>query len=144
MSSEPHPPPVASTAILIVDDNADNLRLVSFVLRKYGYDIREAVDAHSAMAAIRDRRPDLILMDIQLPGEDGLSLTRRIKADPALSDIVVVAFTSYAMKEDRFRALESGCDDYISKPVLPRTLPAKVAACLRQGPRSPSARSRGA
>jgi CheY-like chemotaxis protein len=86
--------------ILIVDDNATNLKLVAYLMRANGYDVDTALDAESAFEAIHLRRPEVVLMDIQLPGIDGLELTRRLKADPGTRDIVVIAVTAYAMKGD--------------------------------------------
>ncbi|MBA3392573.1 MAG: response regulator [Deltaproteobacteria bacterium] len=116
--------------MLIVDDNVTNLKLVAYLMKAKGYDVATAVDADSALASIAARRPHLILMDLQLPGVDGLELTRQLKADPTTRDIVIVAVTAYAMKGDQERAAEAGCDDYVTKPIDTRGLPAKVAAHL--------------
>jgi CheY-like chemotaxis protein len=116
--------------ILIVDDNATNLKLVAYLMTANGYDVGTALDAEAALRAIHDRRPQLILMDIQLPGIDGLELTRRLKSDPATRDIVIVAVTAYAMKGDQDKALAAGCDDYVTKPIDTRTLPATIARHL--------------
>lgn len=113
--------------ILIVDDNATNLKLVAYLMKANGFDVDTALEADSALAAIRAHRPDVILMDIQLPGIDGLELTRRLKADPETHDIVIVAVTAYAMKGDQDKALAAGCDDYITKPIDTRTLPETIA-----------------
>jgi CheY-like chemotaxis protein len=121
---------MAGERILIVDDNATNLKLVAYLMRANGYTVDTALDAESALDAIRVHRPDLILMDIQLPGIDGLELTRRLKADPATHDIVVVAVTAYAMKGDQDKALAAGCDDYITKPIDTRALPETIARHL--------------
>jgi two-component system cell cycle response regulator DivK len=103
--------------LLIVDDNEVNLELASFILLAAGFDVATALDAEQALQSIQARRPRLILMDIQLPGMDGLALTRLLKADPATRDIVVVAFTAYAMAGDETRMLAAGCDAYLSKPI---------------------------
>ncbi|TMQ04414.1 MAG: response regulator [Deltaproteobacteria bacterium] len=116
--------------ILIVDDNATNLKLVAYLMKANGYTVETALDAESAILAIRDNHPDVILMDIQLPGIDGLELTRRLKADPATRDIVIVAVTAYAMKGDQAKALAAGCDDYITKPIDTRALPEIIAQHL--------------
>ena len=116
--------------ILIVDDNATNLKLVAYLVRANGYDVETAIDAESAIRAIRAHPPRLILMDVQLPGIDGLELTRRLKAAPETAHIVVVAVTAYAMKGDQDRALAAGCDDYIFKPINTRALPATIARLL--------------
>ena len=116
--------------ILIVDDNATNLKLVAYLMKANGYDVATALDAESAIEALRANRPDVILMDIQLPGIDGLELTRRLKADPGTRDIVIIAVTAYAMKGDQDKALAAGCDDYITKPIDTRALPETIAKHL--------------
>lgn len=116
--------------ILIVDDNATNLKLVAYLMKANGYLVETALDAESALDAIGVNHPDVILMDIQLPGIDGLELTRRLKADPRTRDIVIVAVTAYAMKGDQAKALAAGCDDYITKPIDTRTLPETIARHL--------------
>jgi len=117
--------------ILVVDDNNTNLKLVSDVLGFDGYQILKASDAESAQSIIRDTPPDLILMDIALPGMDGLTLTRLLKADEATRHIIVVALTAFAMKGDEAKARAAGCDGYITKPIDTRTLPDAVAGYLR-------------
>jgi two-component system, cell cycle response regulator DivK len=121
---------MAGERILIVDDNAINLKLVAYLMKANGYTVVTALDAESAIEAIRANHPDVILMDIQLPGIDGLELTRRLKADPKTRDIVIVAVTAYAMKGDQAKALAAGCDDYITKPIDTRTLPETIAKHL--------------
>jgi CheY-like chemotaxis protein len=121
---------MAGERILIVDDNAINLKLVAYLMKANGYTVVTALDAESAIEAIRSNHPDVILMDIQLPGIDGLELTRRLKADPKTRDIVIVAVTAYAMKGDQAKALAAGCDDYITKPIDTRTLPETIAKHL--------------
>ena len=116
--------------ILIVDDNATNLKLVAYLMKAHGYDVVTALDAEFAIDAIRSNRPDVILMDIQLPGIDGLELTRILKADPETRDIIVIAVTAYAMKGDQDKALAVGCDDYITKPIDTRALPETIARHL--------------
>jgi CheY-like chemotaxis protein len=116
--------------VLIVDDNAVNLNLVAYLVQASGYEVETAGDAEAALAAIAARRPDLILMDLQLPGVDGLELTRRLKSDPETRDIKIIAVTAYAMKGDREKALEVGCDDYVTKPIDTRALPALIARHL--------------
>jgi CheY-like chemotaxis protein len=117
-------------SILIIDDNQMNLKLVRVVLQMAGYDVRTAPDAERAVAEIEGRRPHLILMDLQLPGMDGLELTRRLKADAATREVLIVAITAYAMKGDEQKAREAGCDGYITKPIDTRTLPQMVAGYL--------------
>src|SRR5665647_1101206 len=116
--------------ILIVDDNPTNLKLVAYLMRANGYEVSTAIDADAALANIRDKAPALILMDVQLPGIDGLELTRQLKADPATRDIIIVAVTAYAMKGDQDKAVAAGCDDYVTKPIDTRSLPATIARHL--------------
>jgi CheY-like chemotaxis protein len=115
------------TRILIVDDNPTNLKLVTFLVKAHGYDVDTAADAEAALLAIGEKRPTVILMDLQLPGIDGLELTRRLKSDPATRAIPVIAVTAYAMKGDHEKALAAGCDDYVTKPIDTRTLPDVIA-----------------
>ena len=123
-----------SARILIVDDNATNLKLVAYLVKAYGYAVTTAIDAPSALASIASERPDLILMDLQLPGVDGLELTRRIKTDPSTRDIAIIAVTAYAMRGDEEKAREAGCDDYVTKPIDTRTLPVTIARHLAKAP----------
>ncbi len=116
--------------ILIVDDNPVNLKLASSVLEFAGWQVMEAADANQALDVIRQTPPDLILMDIALPGMDGLSLTRQLKADQSTRNIRIVALTAFAMKGDDQKAREAGCDGYITKPVDTRKLPVQVAEIL--------------
>jgi CheY-like chemotaxis protein len=125
---------VTGPSILVVDDNATNLKLVSDVLEFEGYRILKAADAEAAQEILRETLPDLILMDIALPGMDGLTLTRRLKADEKTKRIVIVALTAFAMKGDDLKAREAGCDGYITKPIDTRTLPDAVAFYLRSDP----------
>jgi len=131
-------------AILVVDDNAINVDLVSFVLDLGGFVVRSAADGPAAMALIEHQRPDLILMDIQMPGIDGVQLTRQLKADPRTQQIVIVAFTAYAMKDDRAKLLATGFDDYLSKPIDVATFADQVRGCLsgaqRPGTHPPATR----
>jgi two-component system, cell cycle response regulator DivK len=117
--------------VLIVDDNPVNRKLLTFVLASSLYDVRTASDAEEAMTMLRGFLPRMILMDLQLPGMDGLELTRRIKSDPRTCGIVIVAVTAYAMKGDEERARDAGCDAYVTKPINTRTLPQTIAALLR-------------
>lgn len=116
--------------VLIVDDNPTNLKLVTYLVRTHGYEVDAAADAEQARAAIAANRPALILMDLQLPGIDGLELTRQLKADPATRDIKIVAVTAYAMKGDQEKALAAGCDAYVTKPIDTRALPTVIADLL--------------
>jgi CheY-like chemotaxis protein len=119
--------------VLVVDDNLTNLKLVAYLMRSKGYEVTTAVDAESALEAIRANKPDVILMDLQLPGVDGLELTRRLKADPATRDIKIIAVTAYAMKGDQDKARAAGCDDYVTKPIDTRTLPDLIARHVAGG-----------
>jgi len=123
--------------VLVVDDNSPNLELARFVLETAGFIVDGATSADEALACIAATPPALILMDIQMPGRDGLSLTRVLKADARTRDIVVVAFTAYAMKGDEQKAQAAGCDGQITKPIDVATFGATVAAFLR--PRAPAA-----
>jgi CheY-like chemotaxis protein len=122
---------VAGEPIMIVDDNAQNLKLLRVALLSDGYDVRTAADAEEALRILETFAPRVILMDLQLPGMDGLALTRRLKADPAHSRISIVAITAFAMKGDREKALAAGCDDYLPKPIdwdlLPHVIRSQLA-----------------
>jgi two-component system, cell cycle response regulator DivK len=119
-----------SKRILLVEDQPDNRKIIRDVFAPTGYEIIEAENGEGALAAIAKARPDLILMDIQLPIMDGYTATRRIKADPALRSIPIIAVTSYALSGEEKKAREAGCDDYIPKPYSPRELLAKVRQYL--------------
>jgi len=119
-----------SARILIVDDNPVNLKLATDVLEMEGYAVEKAVDAEQAQELLKRSTPDLILMDIALPGMDGLTLTRKLKADERLKRVPVVAMTAFAMKGDEQKALDAGCNGYITKPIDTRKLPQQVAAYL--------------
>jgi two-component system cell cycle response regulator DivK len=103
--------------ILVVEDNAANLKLVVFLLEKAGYETLQARDAEDGIRLARERQPVLILMDVQLPGMDGLAATRLLKADAATRQIKVVALTALVMAGDRERIVAAGCDAYIAKPI---------------------------
>ncbi len=121
--------------ILLIEDNAVNRRLAQFLLKSQGYEVWEATSAPEAFASLKEKRPDLILMDIQLPGMDGLTATKQLKADPATRDIPVLAVTSYAMKGDEAKAFEAGCSGYVTKPIDKTLFLQTVAKVLtdRQG-----------
>jgi CheY-like chemotaxis protein len=116
--------------ILIVDDNPANLRLATDVLEDAGCDIHQAVDAEQALAMLSKLQPDLIVMDIALPGMDGLTLTRKLKADPRLKDVPIVAVTASAMKGDDKKALAAGCHAYVTKPIDTRRFAQTILAYL--------------
>ena len=115
---------------MLVEDNAVNRRLAEFLLRSQGYLVREAATAQEAFEILKTERPDLIVMDIQLPGMDGLEVTRKLKEQPATADIPVIAVTSYAMKGDREKALAAGCVGYVTKPIDKKIFIDEVAAHL--------------
>ena len=121
---------MAGETILVVEDNPVNRRLAEFLLRSQGYQVREATTAKEAFEILKTERPDLIVMDIQLPGMDGLEVTRKLKEQPATADIPVIAVTSYAMKGDREKALAAGCAGYVTKPIDKNTFIQEVALRL--------------
>ena len=123
--------PTAAT-ILVVDDNPINLKLVSDLLAFEGYRVLKAEDGEEAAASVEAEPPDLILLDVDLPGIDGLTLTKRLKSDTRTADIVIVALTAFAMKGDRQRAMAAGCDAYVTKPIDTRGLPGQVAELLHR------------
>jgi CheY-like chemotaxis protein len=124
---------MAGEPILVVDDNPANAALVCFLLETSGYDVRSAADADEVIEMLTRFTPRLIVMDLQLPGMDGLELTRRLKADERTRHIVIVALTAYAMKGDEQRARDAGCDGYITKPIDTRALPGVISEHLRCG-----------
>jgi len=121
---------MAGEAILIVEDNPLNLKLVKAVLQQRGYDVQSAVSATSALLALETFHPRLILMDLQLPGTNGLELPRVLKANAATRDIMIVALTAAAMKGDDARARAAGCDGYLTKPIDIATFPAAITDFL--------------
>jgi len=112
--------------ILVVEDQEDNRRILRDLLASAGYEMIEAVTGEEGVALAAACRPDLILMDIQLPGLDGHEATRRIKGDPTLRPIPIIAVTSYALSGDDRKAFEAGCDAYVTKPFSPRQLLATI------------------
>lgn len=116
--------------ILVVDDNPINLKLACDVLEMNGYAVERALNAEEAFAIINKMPLDLILMDIELPGTDGLTLTRMLKADKATKHIPIVALTAFAMKGDDQKALQAGCEGYITKPIDTRKFPRQVEEFL--------------
>ena len=117
-----------SSLILVVDDNDAGQLLTCAVLQLDGFQVDSASSSTEVLERLRARRPDLILMDVQMPGQDGLSLTRQLKADPATVTIPIVALTAHAMAGDRELALAAGCSGYISKPIDTRTFGDQVRA----------------
>jgi two-component system cell cycle response regulator DivK len=119
-----------SKHILVVEDQEDNRQIIRDMLTFTDYKIMEAESGEHALEAVGKQRPDLILMDIQLPGMDGYETTRRIKADPALRSITIIAVTSYALSGEEQKAQAAGCDAYVPKPYSPRQLLAKIRQYL--------------
>lgn len=117
--------------IMVVDDNPVNLKLAQVLLTRKGFTVCTATDAYEAMDMLKIVHPDLILMDIQLPGMDGLTLTRQLKADATTRDIHIVALTAYAMLGDEQKARDAGCDGYIPKPIDTRLFVSTVLGFLR-------------
>jgi two-component system cell cycle response regulator DivK len=118
------------SCILVVEDQADNRQILRDLLGNAGFDLIEAENGEEALAALAKQRPDLILMDIQLPIMDGYEATRRIRADPEMKGIPIIAVTSYALTGDEAKALAAGCNAYVTKPYSPRALLAKVREYL--------------
>ena len=118
--------------ILIVEDNLLNMRLLEMVLRAKNYTLLKATDGEEALDMAMRERPDLIIMDIQLPKMNGLEVTRKLRETPAFSHTPIIAVTAYAMKGNKERVIESGCDAYLSKPIHTRGLPAIIAEMLLQ------------
>ena len=117
--------------ILVIEDNEDNRRIARDLLTSAGYEVIEAVSGQEGVTAAETQGPELILMDIQLPDFDGYEATRRIKANPTLSAIPIIAVTSYALSGDDVKAFEAGCDAYVAKPYSPRELLAKIREYLQ-------------
>ncbi|MBA7617926.1 Polar-differentiation response regulator DivK [subsurface metagenome] len=118
--------------ILIVEDNPINMRLIEMTLRAKNYTLLKATDGEEALDVARRERPDLIIMDIQLPKINGLEVTRELRENLAFSQIPIIAVTAYAMKGDKERVIEAGCDAYLPKPINTRELPRMIAEMLSQ------------
>ena len=116
--------------ILVIEDTEDNRQIVRDLLESAGYELIEALDGLEGVAAAEREHPDLILMDIQLPGIDGYEATRRIRAVPALATVPIIAVTSYALSGDEAKTRAAGCDGYVAKPFSPRQLLAKIREFL--------------
>jgi len=119
-----------SKCILVVEDQEDNRQILRDLLGNAGYELTEAENGEEAIAAVGRRRPDLILMDIQLPVMDGYEATRQIRTNPDLRSVPIIAVTSYALAGDEDKAFAAGCDGYVTKPYSPRDLLAKVRVYL--------------
>jgi two-component system cell cycle response regulator DivK len=122
---------VRNRRILVVEDQEDNRRILRDLLTSRGYDLVEAEDGEKALTMAENRRPDLILMDVQIPLLDGYEVTRRLKANPALRDIPIIVVTSYALSGDESKARAAGCNAYVSKPYNARQLLAKIQGFIR-------------
>lgn len=127
---------MTARGVLVVDDNPQNLKLIHLLLSDEGYEVRTAADAEEALRILDEFTPSAILMDVQLPGMDGLELTRQLKGDVRWKELVIIALTAYAMKGDQEKALAAGCDGYVTKPIdidalvelLPRLIAAKTSS----------------
>jgi two-component system, cell cycle response regulator DivK len=119
-----------NTKILVIEDNERNAYLVKFILEKYGYDVIEAQEGETGIALARRYQPDIILLDIQLPGMDGYAVARELMEGSGLQAVPIVAVTSYAMPGDRERILSAGCVGYIEKPINPVTFMAEIERYL--------------
>ena len=118
--------------ILIVEDNPQNMRLIKMVLRDKGYTLLEATDGEEALDLAKRELPDLIIMDIQLPKLSGLEVTKKLRETSAFSHVPIIALTAYAMKGDKEKFINAGCDAYVSKPINTRELPGVIAEMLLQ------------
>lgn len=121
---------MTTKCLLIVDDNPENLKLILLLLASSGHELVTATDAVQALHAIERRVPDLILLDLQLPGMDGLELTRRLRANTQTRSIPIIAVTAYAMKGDEDKARDAGCDGYLVKPIDKKLLREAVKGYL--------------
>src|SRR6185503_14220451 len=124
-------------SILVIDDNIDNRKLTEILLEFEGFDVRVAEDAEQALDVLRHYRPNLILMDVQMPGMDGLELTRHLRQDPSLNGVIIVALSAYAMASEKENARAAGCDGYITKPINTRTFGNVVRQYLGLPPPAP-------
>ncbi len=127
---------IQKESLLVVDDNLINLKLIRILLEGEGYLVKTAIHADDAIAVLKTFHPRLILLDLQLPGMSGLELASKLKARPETKDIIIVALTAYAMKGDKAKALEAGCDGYVAKPIDTRLLPKMIAEYLSGKPNS--------
>ena len=129
---------MVNNSVLIVDDTPVNLKLVRVLLTRQGFDVRTANTAEEALELVQSFRPRLVLADVQLPGMNGLEMTRRIKSDPATRDTIVLALTAFAMKGDEQRAIDAGCHGYITKPIDTRTFPALIRKYMSAADETPN------
>ena len=122
---------MSAPRLLIIDDNALSITIAEILLTAEGFQVESATDGAQGLQRVASFKPDLILMDIQMPGKDGLEVTRELKADPATRHIRIVAFTAFAMRGDETKMRAAGCDGYLSKPIDVKRFGAQVRACLR-------------
>ena len=118
--------------ILIVEDNEKNMYLISFILKKNGYEVIEATSGEQGVELAIKEKPDMIIMDLQLPGADGLEATRRIRKSEVDGEIPIIALTSYAMAGDKDKAFAAGCTGYIEKPINPDTVLSQIEKYLKK------------
>jgi len=111
-----------NTKILVIEDNENNRYLIGYILKKHGHEVVEAVSGEEGVKLALKEQPDLILMDLQLPGIDGLEATRQIRTSPTNDNTPIIAITSYALTGDKEKALMAGCTGYIEKPINPETI----------------------
>jgi two-component system cell cycle response regulator DivK len=130
---------MAAHRAIVIDDNAINAELAAYVLQAGGFEVLTAADAQQALAGIASFQPDVALVDIQLPGMDGLTLARLLKSQAATRGLVLIAFTAFAMKGDEAKMRAAGCDGYIAKPINVATFAAQVRGCLCAAPGVPAA-----
>ena len=120
------------TKVLVVEDNERNRYLISFLLKGDGFEVIEALTGEDGVEMAIREQPDIVLMDIQLPGIDGYETTRRIRASPGGEKVPIIALTSYAMTGDRERSLAAGCTGYVEKPINPNTIIGEIRTFLRK------------
>lgn len=120
--------------VMVVEDNEKNRKLMRVVLKAKGYNVIEATTGEEALSLLKGNIPDIILMDIQLPGIDGITLVKQIKADAHTKDIPVIAVTAYAMKGDEQKILDTGCNAYVSKPINTQELPLIIEKYIKRDP----------
>ncbi|HEX8322177.1 response regulator [Longimicrobium sp.] len=118
------------STVLLVEDNEDNRTIYTTILRHVGHDVIEASNGEDGIRLALERQPNVILMDVAMPGIDGWEATRRLKGDPQTARIPVIALTAHAMAEDRQRAVDAGCEGYLAKPIEPRRVVEEVARML--------------
>ena len=120
------------STVLLVEDNEDNRTIYTTILRHVGHDVIEASNGEDGIRLALERQPNVILMDVAMPGIDGWEATRRLKGDPQTARIPVIALTAHAMAEDRQRAVDAGCEGYLAKPIEPRRVVEEVARMLER------------